>query len=275
MKSFYELFTERNIGIFSPEEQDCIRKARIGIAGVGGVGGLLAERLARLGVMNISITDPGIFEESNLNRQFGCTSKSIKKYKSRTVARLLKEINPELSVSCDLKGITSQSSADSFLYTCDLVVDEMDYGLFNQSCFLQKAAQQQNKVYIFSSAVGFGAYACVFHPQGLTLEEYNKARTKAETVHDQPTLGIETVLPYIPEYVKSKMDMVKQMLQGERAVSTNSIGVGLASILTAHLVVQVILSPSSFSQDKPLLYILDLQDCHLNRTILFNPVERH
>jgi molybdopterin/thiamine biosynthesis adenylyltransferase len=274
MKSFYELFTERNIGIVSQEEQDRIRKSRIGIAGVGGVGGLLAERLVRLGVMNIRITDPGVFDESNLNRQFGCTSKSIGKNKARTVARLLKEINPELSVGYDLKGITDESSADSFLRTCDLVVDEMDYGLFYQSGFLQTAAQQQNKVYIFSSAVGFGAYTCVFHPQGLTLEEYNRTRANMETIHDQPIVEIETVLPYIPEYVKSKMDMVKQMLQGERAVSTNSIGVGLASILTAHLVAQVILSPSSVSRDKPLVYIIDLQDGHLDRTILSNPVAR-
>jgi len=58
----------RNIGIFTEAEQERLKTSTIAVAGMGGVGGLLAERLIRLGVGNIKITDSGAFEPSNLWR---------------------------------------------------------------------------------------------------------------------------------------------------------------------------------------------------------------
>ena len=59
-KLYNELFS-RNIGVFSESEQEKLRHSTIAISGVGGVGGLLAERLVRLGIGRIKITDPGNF----------------------------------------------------------------------------------------------------------------------------------------------------------------------------------------------------------------------
>jgi len=260
MASWYDSFTERNIGTVSREEQDLIAKARTAIAGVGGIGGLLAERLVRLGVNYISLCDPDTFDTGNLNRQFGATGKTIGHNKARTVGALLREINPDISIHCDTNGITDQESADRFADTCDIIVDEMDFGLFRQSGFLQNSAKKQSKPYIFSSAVGFGAYVCAFRPKELTLNEYNKVKTDTISDGSLPDVGIETILPYVPEYMKSKMDIVQEMLSGKRAVSTNSIGVGLASVMTAHTVLRMILEPDSIPYDKPFLYVIDLQD---------------
>ena len=49
----------RNGGLISETEQDILRRSSVAIAGVGGVGGLLAERLVRIGIGRIKITDPG------------------------------------------------------------------------------------------------------------------------------------------------------------------------------------------------------------------------
>ena len=46
----YEEMTQRNIGILSCEQQGKLRQSTVAIAGVGGVGGLTAERLVRLGI---------------------------------------------------------------------------------------------------------------------------------------------------------------------------------------------------------------------------------
>jgi tRNA A37 threonylcarbamoyladenosine dehydratase len=65
MQDICEEMFIRNVGFLTESEQDAIGRSTVAIAGMGGVGGLLAERLARLGVGQMKITDPGDFEHSN------------------------------------------------------------------------------------------------------------------------------------------------------------------------------------------------------------------
>ena len=56
---------------------------------------------------------------------------------------------------------------------CDLIIDEMDFGMFRHSIWLQRAARKENIHYLFAYAIGFGALAVIFSPKGMTLEEYD------------------------------------------------------------------------------------------------------
>jgi len=95
---FYRNFVNRNIGIVSIDEQEKIRASRVGIFGVGGLGGPLVEQLVRSGCEHVTICDNGKFEESNLNRQL-CVRKDIGKYKVDILSNLLYSINPDVKVS--------------------------------------------------------------------------------------------------------------------------------------------------------------------------------
>ncbi len=53
----------RNIGVFSSEQQDKLRHAKVTVAGGGGVGGIQAVTLARMGIGEMTIMDPGVFEQ--------------------------------------------------------------------------------------------------------------------------------------------------------------------------------------------------------------------
>ena len=46
-----------------------LRKSRVAVFGVGGVGSFTVEALARLGVGHLTLVDPDTVAESNLNRQ--------------------------------------------------------------------------------------------------------------------------------------------------------------------------------------------------------------
>jgi ThiF family len=67
----------RNIGWLGDTEdearsrQTVLRDAVVGVAGCGGIGGSMADRLARLGVLHLRIADLDTFEYSNINRQPG------------------------------------------------------------------------------------------------------------------------------------------------------------------------------------------------------------
>jgi tRNA A37 threonylcarbamoyladenosine dehydratase len=174
MDSLYKNIFSRNIGFLTESEQDRLGRSGIAIAGMGGVGGLLAERLLRLGVGQLRITDPGTFEESNLNRQFGSSMLNLGQNKAAVVFAQIRDINPQAKIVFTDTGIRNEDDASLFVDGCDLVIDEMDLGSLRQSIILQRAARSRGVHYLFTSAIGFGALAVIFDPRGITLEEYNK-----------------------------------------------------------------------------------------------------
>ncbi len=233
----------RNKGIISETEQDILRRSTIGIAGVGGVGGLLAERLIRVGVGGLKITDPGTFELSNFNRQFGSSMETLAKNKAEVIYHQLKSINPEALILCDQIGISSQNDALSFCSGCDLIIDEMDFGMFSESIRLQRAARQGGIHYIFTSAIGFGTLLVIFEPDGFTLEEFNGLPSNVNLDGiEKLRVPIKRIMPITASYAPTRADQfLEDIYAGLKTIPTVSIGVGLASILAANEAVNIIL----------------------------------
>lgn len=262
MDEQYHRIYSRNIGVFTEAEQDRLRKSTVAIAGVGGVGGLLAERLIRLGVGGLKITDPGTYEESNLNRQFSSSVRSIGQYKVESVFNQIKDINPGAKIDWNTGGIKTEKDAESFAERCDLVIDEMDYGAWKESIFLQRAARERGVYYLFTSAVGFGALAVIFDPHGMTLEEYNKLPANADLANVQvQSVPPERILPVVPSYATAALSygMIQEITAGKRPVPTCSIGVGLTSILAAAEAMNIILKRKEIVTAPGYIYI-DLLD---------------
>ena len=79
---FYKERTDRNIGFITDSSQKLLKDTVIGIAGCGGMGGQLAANLLRLGIGELRLADPEVFDVSNINRQFGATKGSVGKNKA-------------------------------------------------------------------------------------------------------------------------------------------------------------------------------------------------
>jgi molybdopterin-synthase adenylyltransferase len=94
----YDLFTTRNIGFVSREEQNVLRDTAVFVAGVGGMGGACVTALARAGIGRFIIADIDDFEVSNLNRQVFAFTETIGRQKAEATAERLKSINPDLKI---------------------------------------------------------------------------------------------------------------------------------------------------------------------------------
>jgi molybdopterin/thiamine biosynthesis adenylyltransferase len=239
---YKEIFS-RNGGLISESEQETLRRSCIAIAGVGGVGGLLAERLIRIGIGRIKITDPGTFEKSNFNRQFGSSMVTLGHNKAEAVYEQLKDINPTAQIIWDKIGISDESSANVFIHDADFIIDEMDFGMFKQSIRLQRAARQQNKYYFFTSAIGYGAMIVIFDPKGLTLEEFDDFPVNVNLDSaEKLKVSIERIVPNVLSYNSVSLhEFLTDIYAGKRTVPTSSVGVGLASSLAANEAVNIIL----------------------------------
>ena len=94
----YDEAFSRNIGLFTLEEQDKLRRSHVAIAGMGGVGGVHLITLARTGIGNFTIADPDRFELANMNRQYGARVDTIGRSKVEVMAEGVRRINPEAIV---------------------------------------------------------------------------------------------------------------------------------------------------------------------------------
>ncbi|MDD4874119.1 MAG: ThiF family adenylyltransferase [Dehalococcoidales bacterium] len=241
MKDQYKESFSRNLGLFTESEQEKIRNSKIAIAGLGGVGGLAAERLLRLGVESLKITDPGDMEASNLNRQFGCTVKTLGQNKAGVIFEQIKDINPQANIIYTKTGVKSRDDVRSLIDGCDLIIDVMDFGLFRESILIQREARKRGIHYLFSTAIGFGAITVVFAPDGITLEEYNNLPVDVNVDNpEELVVPIERIVPVIPKYAQDKK-LIEDVIAGGIPVPTTSIGAGLSAIQAASEAINIII----------------------------------
>lgn len=103
-----------------------LKKARVAVFGVGGVGGYAVEALARSGVGTLHLIDNDTVAVTNLNRQIIATTKTIGRSKVEAAKERILEINPEAEVyTCQTFYLPE--TADQFDFTqYDYVIDAID-----------------------------------------------------------------------------------------------------------------------------------------------------
>lgn len=103
-----------------------LKQANILIFGIAGVGGYVAEALARSGVGHFTLVDDDKICLTNINRQIIATRKTVGKYKAEVMAERIKEINPEAEVEVR-KCFYLPENADTFDFSqYSYVVDAVD-----------------------------------------------------------------------------------------------------------------------------------------------------
>jgi tRNA A37 threonylcarbamoyladenosine dehydratase len=103
-----------------------LKKARVAVFGIGGVGGNTVEALARMGVGFLDIIDNDTVAESNINRQIIATHKTIGEYKVDVAKGRILEINPNCVVNTYNIFYTSETSSNFDFGIYDYVIDAID-----------------------------------------------------------------------------------------------------------------------------------------------------
>lgn len=166
---------QRNIGLFSPEQQQTLRSAKVFVAGVGGVGGIEAATLARFGVGELVIMDPGIFDEPDMNRQFAAMHSTLGQNKAQATARLLQDINPFIKLHVLDQAPEDLDTLASVMKGCSLVIDAIDYAGFDYKVKFARTARELGLLNVTAPIPGFSTLMAIFDPHGMTLEEFYQA----------------------------------------------------------------------------------------------------
>lgn len=112
--------------IFGKDGMEKLYSSRVAVFGIGGVGGITVEALARSGVGTLDIIDNDYISISNINRQIYATHKTVGEYKVDVAKERILDINPKCEVNT-FKVFYSPQTASLFDFSVyDYVVDAID-----------------------------------------------------------------------------------------------------------------------------------------------------
>jgi molybdopterin-synthase adenylyltransferase len=146
-----------------PQGQEHIRRARVLIAGCGGLGSNTANLLARAGVGFIRLVDRDLVELSNLQRQllFDESDAHDSAPKAIAAARRLAAINSDIKIEPVVADIGIDNVFD-FLQGIDLVLDGLDN--LEGRYLVNDACTKSNVPWIYASCVSATVMARLIVP---------------------------------------------------------------------------------------------------------------
>ena len=112
--------------LLGEEGVNALKKARVAVFGIGGVGGFACEALARAGVGSLLLVDDDTVSESNLNRQLIALRSTIGQPKVSVMAARIADIDPSITVETR-QCFFDETTAGSFDFSAfDYVIDAID-----------------------------------------------------------------------------------------------------------------------------------------------------
>lgn len=169
----YDRAFSRNLGWVTKTDQATLKKSRIAIAGLGGVGGAHLLTLARLGISHFNISDFDDFDVHNLNRQAGAFMPFMGQPKIDTLTKMARGINPEIDLRLFPQGIKPEN-VDEFLRDVDVYVDGLDFFVLPTRRMVFAKCREKAIPAMTAAPLGMGTAFLYFSPTGMSFEDYFK-----------------------------------------------------------------------------------------------------
>ncbi len=138
--------------LLGSEKLNILKNSTVAIFGVGGVGGYVAEALARSGVGHIVLIDNDVVSLTNINRQIIALHSAIGMPKTEVMARRITDINPNAVVDVHNCFYTPETSGEFDFSKYSYVVDAID--TVSGKIELVTRAQKSNTPIICSMGAG-------------------------------------------------------------------------------------------------------------------------
>ena len=112
--------------LLGSEKLNKLKNSTVAVFGVGGVGGFVAEALARCGIGHIVLVDNDVVSLTNINRQIIALHSTIGMPKTEVMASRIKDINPDADIVVHNCFYLPETSGEFDFSKYDYVVDAID-----------------------------------------------------------------------------------------------------------------------------------------------------
>jgi adenylyltransferase/sulfurtransferase len=195
-----------------------IRKAKICVVGVGGIGNPVITQLAAMGIGKIKIVDRDVIEISNLHRQHIYTENDVGRVKVEAARDRLEQINPSVEIEALPISVT-KFTAEKIVEGYDIVVDALDS--IDARYALNDACIKLNIPLIYAGALGMLGSVCTIIPNKSACL---RCMFPALAEDDMPTCSTEGVHPSILYLVGGiQVSEVVKIITGEQPTLVNKL----------------------------------------------------
>jgi molybdopterin/thiamine biosynthesis adenylyltransferase len=204
----------RNQDAISEEDQTALSHKRVVVVGCGGLGGVVIECLARIGVGHMRVVDGDVFDESNLNRQLLSSRMNLGRPKTLAAQQRVMAVNPLVEVEAVQAELTSDN-APELLGNYDIAVDCLDD--IPSRLLLQQAAKEAGIPLVHAAIAGWRGQVAVVQPgEDLLSLLYNNSRQEQGEEISTGTLSFTAAaLGALQASEVVKLLLGRQGLQGE------------------------------------------------------------
>ncbi len=117
----------RTLDTWGPERQATLASLRVGVVGLGSVGSIIAEALARIGATDLLLVDADRVEEHNLDRLLYATENDIGRFKVDMIADRLRSSASAASFRVDpRRAWVQERDAYASVLDCDILFAAVD-----------------------------------------------------------------------------------------------------------------------------------------------------
>lgn len=160
----------RTAALLGTEGVERLRKASVAVFGIGGVGGHLAEALARAGVGRIHLIDRDTVSLSNINRQAVALHSTVGLPKAEVMRDRILDINPACEVTASVCFYLPENAHEFDLGGYDFVADCVD----TVAAKVELAVRCQAAGTPLIAAMGAGNK---LHPERFRISDVSKTET--------------------------------------------------------------------------------------------------
>lgn len=157
----------RNLGALGLEGQIVLLQATVVVIGAGGLGGWAAEGMCRLGVGRLALVDHDVYQDSNLNRQLGCTEETLGRRKAAALAERLRTVNGAVEVIARDERLTP-ANAHEMLQGANVAIDALDS--IHTRLLLQRATRELGIPLVHGAIAGWTGQVMTVLPGDIGLE---------------------------------------------------------------------------------------------------------
>lgn len=183
----------RNQSTYSLKDQIRFLESHVAVVGLGGLGGVVLEVLARAGIGKLTLIDGDHFEEHNLNRQLTSSERNLGLAKATAARDRVAAVNTAVETEIHETFLTSGNAA-RLIAGCDVAVDCLDN--IASRFVLETAARQAGLPLVSAAVAGLTGHVTVVFPQDRGLELVYGPAEEA-----QASTGAERVLGCPPQTV--------------------------------------------------------------------------
>jgi molybdopterin-synthase adenylyltransferase len=195
-----------------------LRKAKVCVVGVGGIGNPVVTQLTAMGIGKLKIVDRDIIEISNLHRQHLYTENDIGKVKVEAAKERLEQINSNVEIEA-LPNSVTKYTAENIVKGFDIVVDALDS--IDARYALNDACIKLNIPLIYAGALGMLGSICTIIPNKSACL---RCIFPALDEDDMPTCSTEGVHPSILYLVGGiQVSEVVKIIVGEKPTLENKL----------------------------------------------------